>query len=120
MQNSRKEYNMAKDDYFVIACRILSYLYDCLKKGNDVDIEQISFEKLNIKQSYYEYIIKHMVQDGYLEGVKFISTIGRKTPACDIDDIMITPKGIEFLEDNSKMKKAVEFLKTLKETVPGI
>lgn len=111
---------MAKDDYYVIVCRILAYLYNCLKNGYDVDFEEISFETLNIKQSYYEYIIKHMVQDGYLEGVKFISTIGRKTPACDIDDIMITPKGIEFLEDNSKMKKAVEFLKTLKETVPGI
>lgn len=98
---------MEKDDYYVVVCRILSYLYDCLKKGNDVDIEQISFETLNIKQSYYEYIIKHMIQDGYLE-------------VCDIDDIMITPKGIEFLEDNLKMKKAIEFLRTLKETVPGI
>ena len=51
-----------------------------------------------------------MVQDGYLEGVKFLSTLVRKTSACDIDNIMITPKGIEFLEDNLKMKKAIEFL----------
>lgn len=27
-------YNMAKDDYYVIAYRILAYLYACLKEEN--------------------------------------------------------------------------------------
>lgn len=35
-------------------------------------------------------------------------------------DFMITPKGIEFLQENSAMNIAKEFLKTLKETIPGL
>lgn len=37
-----------------------------------------------------------------------------------LDGAKITQKGIEFLEDNSKMKKAEQFLRSVKETVPGL
>jgi hypothetical protein len=29
---------MAKNDYYVLVYRVLMYLYNCLKKGEDVDV----------------------------------------------------------------------------------
>ena len=37
-----------------------------------------------------------------------------------LDDIEITPKGIEYLQENSMMKKVVRTLMAVKEVVPGI
>ncbi len=37
---------MAQDDMHVITYRILAYLYDCMKRGRDVDPNLISFERL--------------------------------------------------------------------------
>ena len=34
---------MAKDDYFYVVYRILSYLYQCLKRGHRPDITRISY-----------------------------------------------------------------------------
>lgn len=60
------------------------------------------------------------MEDGLIEGLIKIRCIGvrdgfKENP----DGIKITPKGIEYLQDNGAMKKAAEFLKSIKEIVPG-
>lgn len=109
---------MAKNDYHVIAYRILIYLYECLKSGERINERVISAEVLHIVPSYWDYIMIHLYEDGYIEGVSVISALGGKTVKMH-PELQITPKGIEFLEENSMMGKAKEFLKTLKETIPG-
>lgn len=111
---------MAKDDYFVLAYRILTYIYACIKSGVEPDIQEISFTSLDISEYYWEYIIRHLYQEGYVEGVVTVPVIGRRTPKLDISNMLITPKGIEFLTENSSMKKAKDFLKTIKEIIPGL
>ena len=114
---------MAKDDYFVIAYRILAYLYECLKVGEQPDTGyiQAQSEVLDISQNYWEYIMRHLYEDGCIEGVLLIPVIGRDAPAVKVSrSVMITPKGIDFLQNNSAMGRAKEFLKTLKETIPGL
>lgn len=112
---------MAKDDYFVIAYRIMAYLYACLKAGEQPDFNIISADALDISQNYWEYITKHLYEDKYVEGVSLIPVTGRSTPAIKLNmDFMITPLGIDFLQSNSAMSKARNFLKTLKETIPGL
>ena len=93
---------MAKDDYHVIAYRILAYLYECLKEGNYPDIKYISHdsEAVNINLNYWEYIIRHLYADGYIEGVFLGNVVGRKTPMIKFEDLAITPLGIEYLQDN--------------------
>ncbi len=108
---------MAKNDYFVIACRILVYLYACLKSDEDVDTEEISPEKLNINPKYWLYVIEHLQKDGYVEGV-YIGKLLGAMPSVKLEEI--TPKGIEYLQENSTMKKAIDFLKTLKDIAPGM
>lgn len=112
---------MAKDDYFVLAYRILAYLYACLKAGEQSDLKHICAEELGITPNYWEYIMRHLHQEGFIEGIFVVNVIGRATPQIKLTPAtMITPKGIEFLENNSTMAKAKNFLKTLKETIPGL
>lgn len=114
---------MARDDYFVLVYRILSYLYACLKEGQEPDITYLSpgSPALEISPNYWEYIFRHLYSDGYLEGMALVPVAGRMAPQVKVgSSLMITPKGIEFLQDNSAMSRAKDFLKTLKETIPGI
>ena len=98
---------MAKDDYYVVVYKILAYLYVQLKNGDVIDSKIISFDgKLfNIPERYWTYIIVHLYQDGYIE---------------NIEDMQITPKGIDYLLNNSLLEKAKEFLKNIKEITPFI
>ena len=51
---------MARDDYHVIVYQILAYLYQCLKKGNPVDISMLKPGSLFLKElneHYWAYII---------------------------------------------------------------
>lgn len=119
----KRSEHMARDDYFVIVYRILAYLYVCLKEGKEPDIAYISSDSpaLKINQNYWEYIFRHLLADGYLEGVALVPVVGRTVPEIKVgSNVTITPKGIEFLQNNSTMSRAKDFLKTLKETIPGI
>lgn len=108
---------MAKDDYSVIVCKILSYLYKKLKKSEEVDKAYVSVDSplFDIQQPYWEYIMRHLVSEGLIEGVSLLNVMGREEPAIRIRNIAISPKGIEYLENNSGMAKAKEYLHTVKD-----
>lgn len=105
---------MARDDYGVIVYQILSYLYNCLKKDIKVDKSYLEPQgKLyNINTNYWTFIIYNLVKDGYIEGVTLTNVWGEDYPVIsDIENMRITPKGIEYLTDNSFIQKAKELLK---------
>ena len=110
---------MAKDDYFVIAYRILAYLYACFKAGEDADLDMISPAALGINNGYWVNMLESLSREGYVLGASFPSAIGGIRGA-KITGLKITQKGIEFLQENSTMQKAAQFLKTVKEIIPGI
>lgn len=114
---------MARDDYHVIVYQILSYLYQRLKKGEDVDINLIKHDSplIKVNEKYWAYIIYNMSRYQLIEGVSFIEIDGLDVPyATKLDDCKITPKGIEYICDNSFLQKAKQFLKDTKEIVPFI
>lgn len=114
---------MARNDYFVIVHGILAYLYTCLKEGKSADVERLSedSEELDISYKYWEYIFRHLCEDGYVEGISLLSVTGQQTPVVRLErSIMITPKGIEYLQNNSTMAKAKNFLKELKSATPWL
>ncbi len=102
---------MAKNDYSVIVCIILSYMYECLKTGKRVELELMNPEALKLCDNYWMYIIRHLVKDGYIEGV--LCTHTKEGYSFTFDDINITPKGIEYLQENSYMQKAKETVRSL-------
>lgn len=114
---------MANDDYFVLAYRLLSYLYGCLKSGEEPDWERLNYEtkEFPVGEDYWNYLLEHLLLDGYVEGAALLPAVGGTQKRIKLSRVFqITPKGIEYLQENSAMRKAAEFLKTLKQTIPGI
>ena len=115
--------SLAKNDYYVIVCRILIYLYACLKEGIKPSSEYLRYdsEDFPVGKDYWQYILTHLYTDGYVEGIELVPIMGESIKAVKITEkFAITPKGIEYLEENKPIKKAIGFLKGLKETVPGL
>ena len=114
---------MEKDDYHVIVYRILIYLYACLKEGEkpNLDYLKCGTEDFPVGKDYWQYILFHLFEDGYIEGAAMIPILGETVKSVRLTPgLTITPKGIEYIQENSVMQKAKSFLKDLKEMVPGL
>lgn len=113
---------MAKDDYHVIVYQILAYLYTKLKAGEPVDEAYLKHDSpyLGINEVYWTYIIENLVKSGLIENVTVKYAWGNQAIIGDMSNARITPKGIEFLCDNSFLNKAKETLKDIKAIVPFI
>lgn len=107
---------MAKDDYHVIVYKILAYLYVQLKAGKAVDPEMLEAHgKLyDINEYYWNYIFNCLFSEGYV-----MSTTAKAwgKELIPLSDIMITPKGIEYLTDNSFMNKVRKFVKETSDVI---
>lgn len=110
---------MGKNDYFVLVYRILTYLKECFMAGDSPDIDMIGPEALKIPNGYWTNIMESIYNEGYVIGVYVVPRAGG-APGIKLSNLKITQKGIEYLEDNSKMAKVADFLKAVKETIPGI
>lgn len=109
---------MAKDDFHVIVYQILSYLYNCLKKGEKVDTEKLERDSdlfvtagRPLSETYWGYVLYQMKQMGLIVGIKFSghiddSSIPKPSTYCDC---MITPAGIEYLTDSVFLNKVKGF-----------
>ncbi len=112
---------MARDDYFVIAYKILTYLYECLKTGEDIDMFILTPETYGIEESYFNYILIQLYEEGYIEGISVVAIMGAKRKGVKITkSITIKPKGIEYLQENSMLSKAKKVIKEIKDTIPRI
>lgn len=112
-------YAIAKDNYFRIVYAILTELYAAARAGEKVQLAHISPERFHIDESYWLDIMCNQVDSGRIKGFKYMSTkTGRAV--ISLDDIGITECSIEFLMENSMMKKVVEALKIAKDILPGI
>lgn len=113
---------MAKDDYHVIVYKILAYLYVQLKNGESIEKNCLTHDGVlfNINYQYWTYIMKNMLEQGYIQGITVTMPWGKDTIIEDLEYCEITPKGIEYLCDNSFMEKAKSFLKDIKEITPFI
>ena len=102
---------MAKNDYYVIVYKILSYLYECLKRGIKPDIEEISADSsgININDEYWRYIMVHMLDSGLIEGAYKIET-HEHTGIKFANNFNITPDGITYLQENSAIQNAARML----------
>ena len=114
---------MAKNDYFLLVYRVLAYLYECVKQGQRPDPEYLTHDTKHfpVNEIYWSYVITNLCQDGYMEGIQLVPILGRKEFGIKgMADIQITPKGIEYLQENSMMKKAAKVLKELQDLAPGL
>lgn len=109
---------MAKDDYFVIVAKILLFLYKHLKGKTQKKVEdyiQPNTKEFPISEDYMFYVMRHMYEDGLVEGVcTKITPDGTILEINFLDDMTnITPKGIAYLRENSMIQKALKSIPAL-------
>ena len=112
---------MAKDDFFVLAYKILLYYYACLKRVKVFDEDE--FERMigakDINEDYLTDIFIMLNKNGYLEGVNPRWAFGGELAHINSPDrYKITLAGIEYIQENNMMNKAKETL--LKTATPMI
>lgn len=113
---------MANNDYHVIVYKVLKYLYECLKSGNKPSLEYLSCGSRDfpVESEYWTYIIRNLYENGFVTGVRETTVLG-KGRVYDMDvSVEITPKGIEYVLENSTMAKAKKFLQETKQTLPWL
>lgn len=93
---------MARDDYFVLVYRVLNYLYACLKSGEKPEADAISPGALGINPAYWRYLMGHMAAAGLVSGIT------ASLCAVRLGNVQITPKGIEYLQEDGMMQKAAD------------
>lgn len=105
-------------DNFRAVYKILS----SLEKAMDLpefDIEQIGPDTLGISEERWSRYLEMMSDVGYIKGIKFTQDITGSTRVHG-RDIRITLKGLEYLQENTVMRKIYNAAKGIKETVPGL
>ena len=110
---------MPRDDYFRLVFKILSGLYRALKAGERINATELTAEALKIPQAYWAEIMCNLLDDGYVKGYTVRRYLSG-TVITGLEDIQITPKGIEYLKENSMMRKVLTYLKEIGELVPRI
>lgn len=85
----------------------------------EFEFQQISAEHLGISKCRWVKILEMLVQEEYVQGVTVSYSLD-KTPFIENRNIRITLKGLEYLSENSFMKKAARAAKEVKDWIPGM
>ena len=107
-------------DNFKMIYRILKYLEEHLGESN-LDMDEVSHERLGISFPRWEALLKLMQEEGYIKGLTYQQTMSDSQPHV-VEPIRpsITIKGLEYLAENSIMKKIAEAAKQVKSIIPGM
>lgn len=102
---------MASDDFEVLAFKILSYLYRCMKNGKKVDIAALR-QLVGCNEAYFGAVVRSLQSKGYVEGFAFdgFSGVVIDSPSLVVmSDPVITMDGAIYVGENSRMRKAADF-----------
>ena len=101
---------MAKDDYYTLVAKILVYLYKKYKQ-KDVEEDFISLvtKDFPVKEEQLMETVSMMIEQGLVKGTCVKAWSGDNV-MIDYQSLKITPDGIDYLQDNSKIRKICETL----------
>lgn len=103
-------------DNFKAVYRILS----ALEKAMDLpqfDVEQIGPDALGVSKERWSRYMEMMADVGYIKGAEISQHITGET-AVDARNIRITLKGLEYLQENSIIRKIYKTAKGIVDMVP--
>ena len=99
---------MAKDDYFVMVCKLLVYLYRRLKGRTKKDPEEYLLplsKDFPATEGYFYYLLEKTQEAGMIEGVELTREWSGDIICADVSGIQILPAGIEYLQENRLMRR---------------
>lgn len=103
---------------FKIIYAILSTLQASLDYPK-VDVERLSAENLGTNKHRRDHLLEMLVDAEYIKGVQ-VQRNEDGSYLLMLNDIQITLKGLEYLEENSILRRVQRELKGIKETIPGL
>jgi len=83
------------------------------------DVSKFDHEALGISEERWNHYMEMMADCGYIKGVTVKRTVVGDT-VCECQDIRITLKGLEYLQENRLMRKAYNTIKGIEDIVPFI
>ena len=102
-------------DNFVVIYRILKAL-EASMDFEEFDEQLISPERIGITKERRDKLLIQMQKEGYISGISVVQYVNLASPSVDIpNSISITIKGLEYLAENSLMKKAANLAKGVAE-----
>lgn len=112
---------MRSNSYARVACKILKYLNDCYENGLDASVDSLNANMLGISDRQLYETMKMLSDDGYVKGIEFMDVIPPENSVLNHPrNWHITSQGIEYLEENSLMKKAYKIAKEDRDWLPLI
>lgn len=103
-------------DNFKIIYRILRMLEKAMDL-EDFDMEQISAENLKISEARWCSLMEMLSDEGYIKGIRISRSIDGQI-IVNQSNVRITLKGLEYLNENSFMKKAANLAKGVSDFIP--
>lgn len=97
-------------DDFKIIYRILKAIYVSMDY-DEFDNNSISPEVLHVTSQKLDALLIMLIKDGMIEGFQIIPIAGGSRGVKMVGKPALTLKGLEYLEDNSMMKKAAKAVK---------
>lgn len=108
---------MSNNNYFTVAYKILSYLKYCYEHGIAPDPDFLNADTFNISKVQFLNTLKMLTDDGSIAGLKFHATTTGLV-VVGMQSIHVTSKGLEYLAENTMMKKAYRVFKEVKDWAP--
>ena len=105
-------------DNFKAVYKILSALEKAMDYP-EFDINDVGPEALGVSKERWARYIEMMVDVGYIKGVSIKRDITGAT-RINASDVRITLTGLEYLQENSMMKKVYNAVKGIKDITPGL
>jgi hypothetical protein len=106
-------------DNFKVIYKILKNLEKSMDL-EEFDKSLIGYQEMNLTEPRWNRIIAMMVNNGLISGVDVRNTFDCDYPKVTLIRPEITLKGLEYLEENSTMRKIADTAKGIKEIVPGL
>lgn len=100
-------------DNFKVIYRILRYLEKAMDY-DEPDVEQISAKALGLSPQRWTSIMEMLATEGYVTGLSIKRSLDGET-LLSVSVPRITLKGLEYLQENSLMKKAADIAKGVAE-----
>lgn len=110
---------MKNNSYARVAYKILQYLNACYEHGEYPNPDSLNASQLGITFQQFYQTLKMLMEDGNIKGVIFNDTIPPEQSTLNHPrDWRITSKGVEYLEENSLMRKAYKVVKEARDWLP--
>ena len=103
-------------DYFKVVYRMLNFL-KASEQQDEFDDTGFTAEHFGMTDKQWAQTLERMIDDGHIKGVSI--RIGADGHAViSLSQPRITTKGLEYLEENSLMRKAANLAKGIREILP--